>query len=64
MLSRLRVFLSLFTFVCLAFVSVRLPAADMVELQTRLKPIGADITKSDPNLKAFYEKVLATAAKY
>jgi len=43
---------------------VRLPAADMVELQTRLKPIGADITKSDPNLKAFYEKVLATAAKY
>jgi TRAP-type C4-dicarboxylate transport system substrate-binding protein len=43
---------------------VRLPAADMVDLQTRLKPIGADITKSDPNLKAFYEKVLATAAKY
>ena len=43
---------------------VTLPPEDMVELQKRLKPIGAEITKSDPNLKAFYEKVLATAAKY
>ena len=36
----------------------------MVELQKRLKPIGAEITKSDPALKAFYDKVLATSAKY
>jgi TRAP-type transport system periplasmic protein len=43
---------------------VTLPPEDMVELQKRLKPIGAEITKSDPNLKAFYDKVLATAAKY
>jgi TRAP-type C4-dicarboxylate transport system substrate-binding protein len=43
---------------------VNLPAEDMVELQKRLKPIGAEITKSDPNLKAFYDKVLATSAKY
>ena len=43
---------------------VTLPPEDMVELQKRLKPIGAEITKSDPALKAFYDKVLATAAKY
>jgi TRAP-type C4-dicarboxylate transport system substrate-binding protein len=43
---------------------VTLPPDDMVELQKRLKPIGAEITKSDQNLKAFYDKVLATAAKY
>jgi len=43
---------------------INLPPEDMVELQKRLKPIGAEITKSDPNLKAFYDKVLATAAKY
>jgi hypothetical protein len=36
----------------------------MVELKKRLMPIGAEITKSDPALKAFYDKVLATAAKY
>src|SRR5262244_2747314 len=29
---------------------VTLPPEDMVELQKRLKPIGAEITKSDPNL--------------
>jgi C4-dicarboxylate-binding protein DctP len=43
---------------------INLPAEDMAELQKRLRPIGAEITKSDPALKAFYEKVLATAAKY
>jgi TRAP-type C4-dicarboxylate transport system substrate-binding protein len=43
---------------------ITLPADDMAELQKRLKPIGADITKSDPALKAFYDRVLATAAKY
>src|SRR5262249_25187861 len=41
---------------------INLPPEDMVELQKRLKPIGAEITKSDPNLKAFYDKLLATAA--
>jgi TRAP-type C4-dicarboxylate transport system substrate-binding protein len=43
---------------------INLPPADMVELQKRLKPIGAEITKSDPNLKAFYDKIVATSAKY
>ena len=43
---------------------VNLPPEDMAELQKRLRPIGADITKSDPVLKAFYDRILATAAKY
>ncbi len=43
---------------------INLPPADMAELEKRLKPIGAEITKSDPNLKAFYDKLIATSAKY
>jgi TRAP-type C4-dicarboxylate transport system substrate-binding protein len=43
---------------------ITLPAEDMVELRKRLQPIGADVTKSDPALKAFYERLLATSAKY
>jgi C4-dicarboxylate-binding protein DctP len=43
---------------------VTLPPADQAELEKRLKPIGADVTKDDPTLKAFYEKVEALAAKY
>ena len=43
---------------------ITLPADDMAELQKRLKPIGSDITKTDPSLKAFYERLMATAAKY
>jgi TRAP-type C4-dicarboxylate transport system substrate-binding protein len=43
---------------------ITLPPEDMVELQKRLKPIGAEITKSDPNLKAFYDKLVAASAKY
>jgi C4-dicarboxylate-binding protein DctP len=43
---------------------VTLPPADQAELEKRLKPIGAEVTKSDPLLKAFYDKILATAAKY
>jgi TRAP-type transport system periplasmic protein len=43
---------------------VTLPPADQAELEKRLKPIGADVTKDDPALKAFYEKVEALAAKY
>ncbi len=43
---------------------VRLPADDLAELNKRLKPIGADITKDNPVLKAFYDKIQTTAAKY
>ena len=43
---------------------INLPPEDMVELKKRLMSIGAEITKTDPTLKAFYDKVLATAAKY
>lgn len=43
---------------------ITLPAADQAELEKRLKPIGAEVTKSDPALKAFYDKLQATAAKY
>jgi TRAP-type transport system periplasmic protein len=43
---------------------VTLPPADQAELEKRLKPIGAEVTKDDPVLKAFYEKVEALAAKY
>ena len=43
---------------------VTLPPADQAELEKRLKPIGADVTKDDPALKAFYDKVTALAAKY
>jgi TRAP-type C4-dicarboxylate transport system substrate-binding protein len=43
---------------------INLPPEDMVELQKRLKPIGGEITKSDPNLKAFYDRLVATSAKY
>jgi C4-dicarboxylate-binding protein DctP len=43
---------------------VTLPAAQQAELEKRLKPIGAEVTKDDPALKAFYDKVEAIAAKY
>ena len=43
---------------------VRLSAADQAELTKRLKPIGAEVTKGNPTLKAFYDKIQATAAKY
>ena len=43
---------------------INLPTDDMAELKKRLSPIGADVTKADPALKAFYDKVLATSAKY
>lgn len=43
---------------------VTLPAADQAELEKRLKPIGMEVTKSDPVLKAFYDKIQATSAKY
>jgi TRAP-type transport system periplasmic protein len=43
---------------------VTLPPADQAELEKRLKPIGAQVTKSDPVLKAFYDKLETIAAKY
>lgn len=43
---------------------ITLPPADQAELEKRLKPIGAEVTKDDPTLKAFYDKIQAIAAKY
>ena len=43
---------------------VTLPPAEQAELEKRLKPIGAEVTKGDPALKAFYEKIQTTAKKY
>ncbi len=43
---------------------IRLSAEDQAELTRRLKPIGAEVTKDNPVLKAFYDKIQATAAKY
>ena len=43
---------------------VTLPAAEQAELEKRLKPIGADVTKGDPVLKAFYEKIQTVSKKY
>lgn len=43
---------------------VHLPPDQQAELEKRLKPIGAEITKDDPVLKAFYDRTEALAAKY
>jgi C4-dicarboxylate-binding protein DctP len=43
---------------------VRLPAEDLAELRTRFKTIGEDVTKADPALKAFYERILAVTSRY
>jgi TRAP-type C4-dicarboxylate transport system substrate-binding protein len=43
---------------------VTLPAAEQTELEKRLKPIGVEVTKGDPSLKAFYDKIQTIAAKY
>jgi TRAP-type C4-dicarboxylate transport system substrate-binding protein len=43
---------------------VMLPLADQAELEKRLKPIGADVTKDNPQLKAFYDMIQKIAAKY
>jgi TRAP-type C4-dicarboxylate transport system substrate-binding protein len=43
---------------------VTLPPAEQAELEKRLKPIGAEVTGSDPALKAFYEKIQSVAKKY
>ena len=43
---------------------INLPPGDMDELRARLKTIGEDVTKSDPAVKAFYERILAVVPKY
>ena len=43
---------------------ISLPPDEQAELEKRLKPIGAEVTKGNPVLKAFYEKIEQTAAKY
>jgi C4-dicarboxylate-binding protein DctP len=43
---------------------VTLPPAEQAELEKRLKPIGAEVTKDNPVLKAFYEKIEKVSAKY
>jgi hypothetical protein len=43
---------------------VTLPPAEQAELEKRLRPIGVEVTKDNPALKEFYDKIQATAAKY
>lgn len=43
---------------------VRLAPDEQAELEKRLKPIGGEVTKDNPVLKDFYDKIKATAAKY
>jgi TRAP-type C4-dicarboxylate transport system substrate-binding protein len=43
---------------------VTLPPADQAELEKRLRPIGAEVTKDNPQLKEFYDMIKRIAAKY
>jgi TRAP-type C4-dicarboxylate transport system substrate-binding protein len=43
---------------------VHLPPEEQAELERRFKPIGAEVTKNNPVLKAFYEKIQKVKAKY
>jgi TRAP-type C4-dicarboxylate transport system substrate-binding protein len=43
---------------------IHLSDADQTELEKRLKPIGAQVTSGNPQLKAFYDKIKTIAAKY
>jgi TRAP-type C4-dicarboxylate transport system substrate-binding protein len=43
---------------------VRLPPADQARLLQLLKPVGEDVTKTDPALNQFYKRVSEVAAKY
>lgn len=43
---------------------VHLPPDEQAELERRLAPIGAEVTKGDPVLKAFYDKIQSVKAKY
>ena len=42
---------------------VKLPQADQEKLADLLKAVGPEVTKSSPDLQAFYERVKATAQK-
>ena len=42
---------------------VRLPTADQAKLVQLLKPIGTEVTKSDPALSTFYKRVSDVAAR-
>jgi TRAP-type C4-dicarboxylate transport system substrate-binding protein len=43
---------------------IGLSASDMVTLRDLLKGVGPEVTKSDPAVKAFYDKIIATASKH
>jgi TRAP-type transport system periplasmic protein len=43
---------------------VKLPAADQAKVQSLLANIGNDVTKGNPAVSAFYEKLKSTSAKY
>ena len=43
---------------------VHLAPAEQAELEKRLEPIGPQVTKNDPKLKAFYEMIKRVSAKY
>ena len=43
---------------------INLPPEDLAELRARLKTIGADVTRSDPAVKAFYDRLLTVTARY
>ena len=42
---------------------ISLTADETMKLRDLLKDVGPEVTKSDPVVKAFYEKVIATSAK-
>jgi hypothetical protein len=41
-----------------------LPEAERAKVAAALKTVGDDVTKDDPPVKAFFERVRATAAKH
>lgn len=43
---------------------VTMPAADQEEMISRLSTVGADATKDDPNLSAFFDLITTTGSKY
>jgi TRAP-type C4-dicarboxylate transport system substrate-binding protein len=43
---------------------IRLPEAEQKQLVELLKTVGPEVTKSPPELNAYYQRVLAVAAKY
>ena len=43
---------------------INLPPEDLAELRARLRTIGADVTRSDPAVKAFYERLSTMAERH